>query len=293
MIGAIVLALLLDAPAPKASPRPRPTPTPVPFDLVEGSQTDPPVESTPLNPMEVVPSPPPVESVPLNPPRFTSVEKANRRGFTVDAQLGALGTVTGENGTEVSPTFWVNASGPIALGSEKSYGRLGARLGLTSSPGTTFNAADVKTYNAAEAGFWGGYVIGSFRDVETTILVEGDFASRIKGTNDPKPLNRLSRSAGIGLRFDARKSNANMAVLVGFDEATSSCTGNAICTGFHSGVAIMLYGQVPIVKGAILFTGDCSLSLGGSVDWLIRRDILRIGAVVDPVQMVKVIQGAK
>ena len=282
----VVLALagfaFADAPAPAPSPKPKrprvaasPAPIAEPFDL---ASTEPPEEV----------QPPPL-IIPIAPPPPTSVEKANARGFHVDTQFGALATVTGETGTDVQPTFWINTDGPLALGS-RSIGRLGARLGLTSSPGTTFNALDVKTYNAVEADLFGGYVIGAFKAVETMVVVEGGFASRVKGSTDPRPLNRLVRSAGLGLRFDARKSNASMTIKGGFDEATTSCSGNAICTGVHSGFALMFRGQVPIAKGA-LFTGDCSLSLGGSVDWLTRRDILRVALVLDPAEALKAIRG--
>ena len=290
LVAAAFLALLAasafaDAPAPAPSPKPKrpravasPAPIAEPFDL------------TPTDPPEEV-QPPPLITTPIAPPPPTSVEKANARPFHVDSQMGALATLTGDTGTDITPTFWINADGPIALGSDRSIGRIGARIGLSSSPGQVVNAADVKTYRAAEVGLWAGYVIGHFRDVDTTLVIEGDFSSRLKGSADPAPLNRLVRAAGAGLRFDARKSNASMSVLGGFDEASSSCDATVICTGVHSGFALMVYGQVPIVQGAVLFIGDVSLSVGGSVEYFKRRDIMRIGAVVDPVQMVKVIRG--
>jgi hypothetical protein len=282
LAGAALCGADAPAPAPKkaAKPKPKSSPSPIaePFDLVP---TDPPEEV----------QPPPLIATPIAPPPPTSIEKANARPFHVDTQMGALATLTGDTGTDITPTFWINADGPIALGSDRSVGRIGARIGLSSSPGQTFNAADVKTYRAAEVGLWAGYVIGHFRDVDTTVVLEGDFSSRMKGSSDPAPLVRLVRAAGAGLRFDARKTSASMTVLAGFDEASASCNSTVICTGVHSGLALMVYGQVPIVQGAVLFTGDVTLSVGGSVDYFRRRDIMRIGAVVDPVQMVKVIRG--
>lgn len=273
-----------DAPAPKPKrPRavatPRPSPTPEPFDL-ENPPTDPPEEVLP--PPVLAPSPPP-------PP--TSIEKANARPFRVLTAMGALGTVTADGGTDITPTFWVDTDGPIALGNDHAYGRLGARIALSSSPGETVNAADVRTYRSASVALRAGYVVGHFRDVETMALVEGSFASRLKGTTNPDPLNRLARAAGLGLRFDHRKSSAYMAVLAGFDEASANCDAIVVCTGAHSGWAFMAYGQVPIVSGAVLFTGDVTLSLGGSTTYFRRRDIMRIGAVLDPVQAVRVMKG--
>lgn len=282
----LLVAATAFADAPARSPKPKrprvvasPSPAPIaePFDLVP---TDPPEEVPP--PPLLIPSPPP-------PP--TSIEKANARPFRVTTMAGALATLTGDTGTDITPTFWIETDGPIAFGSDRSIGRLGARIGLSSSPGQTFNAADVKTYRAAEVGLWAGYVIGHFRDVDTTVVAEAGFASRMKGAVDPAPRDKLVHSAGIGLRFDARKSNASMTVLGGFDEASATCTSVVVCTGVHSGFAAMVRGQVPIVQGAVLFTGDVVLSVGGSASYFKRRDIMRIGAVIDPVAAVKVIRG--
>lgn len=285
MILALLLALTLDAPAPTAKkPKPKPTPSPVvvePIDI-EGVQTDPP---------EPLPSPTPVPlPTPLPSPKPTPIERANARPFRVQTELGALVTMTGDAGTDVTPTFWVNADGPLALGS-KSYGRVGARLGLSTSPGQSLALADIRTYRAAEVGLYLGVVVGHYRDVDTTLVVEGDFASRLKGTQDLAPRNRLVRSAGAGIRFDAAKSNASMTLLAGFDEGSATCDPGIVCTGFHSGLAFMLYGQVPIVQGAVLLVGDATLSAGGSVAYFRRRDVLRLGVVVDPVESIKVIRG--
>jgi hypothetical protein len=278
---------LADAPAPKPrrprAAQPSPSPTPVPFDLVP---TDPP-ESLPEEPAPA-PSPSPT---PAPPP--SSLDKANGRPFRVLTAVGALGTVTADGGTDVTPTVWVDTEGPIALGNDHAYGRLGARIALSSSPGETVNAADVATYRSASVGLRAGYVIGHFRDVETMALAEGSFSSRLKGSTNPPPLNRLVRAGGIGLRFDHRKSNAYLAALVGFDEASASCDAQVVCTGLHSGWALMAYGQVPIVSGAVLFTGDVTLSVGGSATYFRRRDIMRIGAVLDPVQAIRVLKGSK
>jgi hypothetical protein len=279
-----------DAPAPSpkpqrpravATPQPSPTP-PEPFDL---APVDAPGEPQPDSTPAPSPSPSPI---PLTP-----VEEANDRGFEYDVQAGALMTVTGEAGTDITPTLWINTSGPLALGSERSWGRVGARLGLSTAPGETQIDLSSLNYKAAEVGLWAGYIIGRRRDVETTLVIEGDFASRIKGTTEPAPGTRLARAAGLGVRFDARESNASMTLLGGFDESTASCVSTAVCTGVHSGFAFMIYGQLPIVRGAVLLTGDCSLSIGGDATWLTRRDILRLGLVIDPVQAVKVLRGEK
>lgn len=282
MILSAVLWFALDAPAPKPKPRPTPTPIVEPIDLPP--PTDPPTVMPAAAPYEA-PAPAPSPS-----PTPTPIEKANSRPFKVQTELGALMTVTGDGGTDITPTFWVNADGPLALGT-KSYGRVGARLGLSSSPGQTFNAADVRTYRAAEVGLYVGYVVGHYRDVDTAIVLEGDFASRLKGSQDLPPKDRLVRAAGAGIRFDAVKSNASMTLLAGFDEASATCDPGIVCTGLHSGMAFMLYGQVPIVQGAVLLVGDATLSVGGSVAYFRRRDILRLGLVLDPVQTIKVIRG--
>jgi hypothetical protein len=271
------------APAPKKAAQPKPSPTPVPFDL---APVDVPGEPQPDTPAPA-PSPSPT------PPPLTPIAEANDRGFEYDVQAGALMTVTGEAGTDIDPTIWINASGPLALGSERSWGRVGARLGLSTAPGETAIDLTSLNYRAAEVGLWAGYIVGRRRDVETTLVLEGDFASRIKGTTQPAPGSRLARAAGLGVRFDARESNASMTLLGGFDESTASCVSTAVCTGFHSGFAFVIYGQLPIVRGAVLLTGDCSLSIGGGASWLTRRDILRFGLVVDPVQAVKVLRGEK
>lgn len=286
MITTLLLALALDAPPPAArqrAPRPSPSPIVVPFDLVP---TDPP-EALPEAPAAPEPTPSPSPS-PAAVEEANSIEEANSRGFHFDSQLGALGTITAADGTEASPFFWVNTDGPIAIGS-RSIGRLGARIGLTTAPGATFSITDVTTYNAVEADFWGGYVVGAFSGVETTVFLEGGFASRMKGASDPPPLRRLSRSAGAGIRFDARESSAYVAVKGGFDEATTNCkpAPGRDCSGFHAGFALMLRGQVPIYKDSVLLTGDVSLSIGGSTSWLQRVDILRLGFALDPIASLK------
>ena len=291
MLNALLLVLALDAPAPAASPKPKPKPVPVvvsspePFD----APVDVPGEKQPDTPAS---SPPPPVVVVVEKP--TPVEKANARGFHYDSQIGALFTATAANDdTKVSPFFWINTDGPIPIGNGHSFGRLGSRFGLTTAPGKTLNALDVNTYNALEADFWGGYVIGALKGVETTLIVEGGFASRVRGATESEPQRRLSRSFGGGIRFDARKSSAYALAKIGFDEATTSChTTSAMalppdCYDFHSGVALMMRGQVPLYKDAVLFTGDVSLSLGGSVSWLDRRDILRFGVAMNPVETVK------
>jgi len=293
VLGIVALIVFLwpgsahaDAPAPKLKPhaKPSPSPTPVPFDLVEGAQTDPPT-------VEAV-AESPVPPAPVPSPKPTAVEKQNARPFHVDTQLGGLVTVTAEAGTAVTPTLWVNADGPLAIGNGHSLGRIGARLGLSSSPGQAINPVSVETFKSADVGIWYGYVVGHLRDVDTTVVVEGDFSSRLRGSKDQQPLDRLTRAVGVGVRFDARKSNASMTLLAGYDEASSSCPSTITCTGLHSGFAFMLYGQVPIVSGSVLFIADATLSAAASVPGLIqRRDVLRLGLVVDPVQAVKKLKG--
>jgi hypothetical protein len=285
----LAAAAYADAPAAKPSPRPRPSPSPVvePFDLVP---TDPPEPLPEAQPVEPVPVPA-AAPAPAPTPLPDLVARANARSFRVQTELGAMVTMTGESGTDVTPTFSVDVDGPLALGSRKSWGRLGARLGLSSSPGEAFNAADVRTYRAVDVGLSLGRIIGVLGDVSTMVLVEGTFSTRLKGSSEPPPRDRLVRSAGVGLRFMASRSNASLTAEVGYDEATASCAADVVCTGLHSGPAFLLYGQVPIIRGAVLFGGDVSLSTGQRVPWVKRRDIERITVVVDPVAMVNVIRG--
>jgi hypothetical protein len=292
LVAAAVVAastVYADAPAAKPSPRPRASASPIvePFDLVPTDppgplpeETPPAVEPAPLI-STPVPSPSPVELV----------ERANARGFRVGTEFGAMATMTGEGGTDITPTFNVDVDGPLALGSKKSWGRLGARLALSSSPGEAFNAADIQTYRAVDVGVSLGRIVGVLGDVSTMLLVEGTFSTRLKGSTQPAPRDRLVRSAGVGVRFMASRSNASLTTEVGYDEATASCASTVVCTGLRSGLAFLLYGQVPIIRGAVLFGGDVSLSSGQRVPWVTRRDVERITVVVDPVAMVNVIRG--
>jgi hypothetical protein len=329
-IAALIIALLIvigfawcpssyadaPAPAPKAKPRPVATPTPAPLICGEGIEgdgvdcncldrgTDPPtwVECLPptvrTRPAHM-PTPEAVAESPVPPspppsPKPTPIERQNARPFHVDTQIGGIITMSAEAGTDVTPTLWVNADGPLAIGNGHSLGRIGARLGLSSSPGQAINPVSVETFKSADVGIWYGYVVGHLRDVDTTVVIEGDFSSRLKGSNDQTPLKRLSRAVGAGVRFDARKSNASMTLLAGYDEASSSCPVTIDCTGIHSGFALMLYGQVPIVSGSVLFIADATLSVGASVPGVVtRRDVLRLGLVLDPVQAVKALKGGK
>lgn len=280
----------MDAPAPVAKPKASPSPSPRPA-VVEPIDIAPePVHEFEFAPEAVAESPVLPPPAPKPSPTPGPLTKENARPFHVDTQLGAVATLTGEAGTDVTPTFWVNADGPLAVGNKLSLGRLGARLGLSSSPGETFNAADIKTYKSMEAAIWLGRVVGKLGEVSTTIIAEGSFATRMKGSNDPEPLKRTVRSAGLGIRFDASRSNASLAALLGYDEATTTCDAGIDCTGLHSGLALILYGQVPIASGAVLFVGDASLGVTGGASYLQRRDIVRLGVVVDPVQTVKAIR---
>jgi hypothetical protein len=199
--------------------------------------------------------------------------------------------MTGDTGTDVTPTLWVNTNGPLAIGNGRSLGRIGARLGLSTSPGETFTATNLEAYKSASAGFWYGVIIGHLRDVDTTVVAEGSFSSRLKGSTEDEPRSRLVRSLGAGVKFDARKSNASGTFLLGWDEASATCPDQISCQGFHSGLSLMMYGQLPI-SGGVLLVGDATLSISGSLENVIERhDILRIGIVIDPVEAVKSIKG--
>lgn len=270
------------APTPKNSPKPKPSPIVEPIDIVP---TDPP---TPLPEDTLVEQPPVVTTTTVEKP--SALKKQNAKGFHVDTQLGALVTMTGDAGTDVTPTFWVNANGPLAIGDGRSLGRLGTRLGLSTAPGETFTATDLQTYKSASAGFWYGIIVGHLRDIDTTVAVEGTFSSRMKGSADLAPRSRLVRSAGLGVKFDARKSNASGTFMLGWDEASATCPDQISCQGFHSGLALMIYGQLPISSG-VLFVGDATLSVSSSLAGVIERhDVLRVGIVVDPVEAVKSIK---
>lgn len=289
MIALLLLSLMIDAPAPQ--PKSKPSPSPV---VIEKVDTDPPtlypepiiLEAEPVPPVPPVPPPPPP------PPPVVEVKGpvaiANEAPFRVRSQMGALITTTGDGGTGLTPTLAIDVEGPLAYGDGKSLGRAGARIGLSSAPGQSiFSVADVTNYKSVEIGLRLGRVIGAIGSVTTAVVAEGSFASRIKGSDDRQPLNRLSRSLGIGLSFANEEANAFITTLVGYDEASSSCQPPVICTGVHSGLAFLIYGQVPILDGKILFGGDVTLSAGHSVYWAVRRDIERVFVVVDPVAIFK------
>lgn len=227
------------------------------------------------------PVPPPVKASPAPNPNAGPVE--------ISSQLGGVVTLTPDAGTAVTPTGWINVDGPIALGGSIPA-RIYARIGITSAPGATIDLADVKTYKAAEVGLGLYRVIGSHDEVSTAVIGEFSFASRIKGAQDVAPLTRLVRSAGVGLRFEAKRSGASFTGLLGYDEATTQCQPPLICTGIHSGLAFMAYGQAPI-GGGVQIIADVSMSVGASTSYAPRRDVFRLGVVLDPAAAVAAIRG--
>jgi hypothetical protein len=225
-------------------------------------------------------------------PSPSLIEQANAAAFEVHSQLGALVTTTGStdagNGASgLGPTVEVYAEGPLAFGTGQSLGRVGARLVLTTAPGQSADSADATNYRAVEVGLRYARVVGLLNSVRTALVLEGSFTNRLKGANDPKPLNRLVRSLAAGISFDAPESNANVSLLAGYDEATASCTAPVICTGFRSGLTFLLYGQVPILDGRVLFGGDVSIASGAQVPWVQRRDVERVFVVVDPAKVLQ------
>lgn len=289
MISLLLLVAMMDAPAPQPSPTSKPKVKvaepviyPEPIDI----QPEPEFES----PLPIpTPAPPPLVVVPLAAasPVPSLISQANSAAFSVRSQMGALVTTTAEGGTGLATTIEVDAEGPLAVGEGRSLGRIGARINLTSEPGQEADSADVTNYRGVEIGLRVGRVVGIIGDVRTLVMAEGTFTTRLKGAADAPPLNRLSRSLGAGLTFESQKGNASLTTMIAYDEATTSCDARVICTGFHSGAAFLVYGQVPILDGRVLFGGDVSLNVGAANPLVRRRDIERVFVVVDPVAIFK------
>lgn len=231
--------------------------------------------SSPALAQDLPPDPPAPKASPSPDPNAAPLE--------ISAEVGMVTTTTSEAGTVAQPTGFIEVEGPLVLG-HSAVARIGARLGLTSAPGQTFDQADFKTWRALEVGFLVDRVIGHMtvggQDITTALIAEAGFASRLKGAADPRPLDRLVRSYGAGLRFQAR-GGPSLTAEYASDEATGQ------------GAALILYGRAPIhaANGAFVFFGDVSIAIGPRVAWAPRRDVERIGLVVLPTELVQAIKG--
>lgn len=198
---------------------------------------------------------------------------ANAAPVSVTASAGGLVTLTGEAGTAITPSAWIEVDGPIVVGS-LALARVNARLGLTTAPGESIDVANPETFKAAEAALGVARIVGrreaDGQVVTTAVVAEAGFASRLPG--EPGPRERLIRHAGVGVQLAERVSGAALSLLYGFDEAAGD-------RGYGQ---VMVYGQVPIpaTKGALLLVGDATLSVG-AFEGAKQRDVLRLGVSAD------------
>lgn len=219
-----------------------------------------------------------------DPPPPSAVQKANAEGFAVNTQMGAMVVTTSESGTGLTPTIWADAEGPLAYGDGNSIGRIGARIGLTGTQGKALDGTSLN-YKGVEVDLRAGRVIGLLGDVRTVLLAEYGFTTLIKGATQARPVQGLAHSFGAGLSFESKDGTAQLAILPGFDEATTSCVLPIVCTGMHSGFAILIYGHVPILDGRVLFGGDVSIAAAPSGAGVTRTSVERVFTVVDPVRV--------
>lgn len=202
-------------------------------------------------------------------PAAAAEDNPNADPVTISVQAGAVATLSGDTGTAVTPTGWIEVEGPLAVG-KTSLARVYTRLGITSLPGEQLDVSDPATFKAAEVGFGLGRIVGRLRmgeqDVTTTVVAEWGFASRLP---EPEPAQRLVRHYGAGVRLQERKSGASLTILYGRDEAAGD-------RGYGQW---LVYGQVPIAgtKGAVVLVGDATLSAGPEVAGRAQRDVLRLG----------------
>lgn len=216
----------------------------------------------------------------------SALQCANGAGFSVDSQVGAMTVTTSDTGTGLTPTISVDAEGPLVFGSG-SVGRIGARLVLTGEPGQAIDGTDPTNYKGVETDLRACRVVGVSGDVRTALCAEYGFTTLIKGSTQARPRNGLVRSFGVGLSFASASGSAQLTIEGGFDEATTSCSLPVVCTGIHSGFAAMIYGQVPILDGKVLFGGDVSIAVAPAFTTVQRTSVERVFVTVDPVKALK------
>jgi hypothetical protein len=221
-----------------------------------------------------------------------TVKSANAASFGVTSQVGAMVVTTTDSGTGLTPMMSIDAEGPLAFGEGFSLGRIGARIGLTSSPGQAFDGSDPTNYKGVEISLRLGRVIGVRGDIRTLVLAEYGFTTLIKGSNQARPRDGLVHSFGVGLAFESKDASSQLVIEPGFDEATTRCSLPIVCTGLHSGFALLIYGQVPILDGKVQFGGDVSIAGTGSVGGVTRNSVERVFVVADPVRVIKGAQPA-
>jgi hypothetical protein len=217
-------------------------------------------------------------------PAPSEITLANRAPFAVQTQLGAMVVTTSDTGTGLTPTLWADADGPLVFGTT-SIGRVGARIGLTGTPGQAFDGTDATNYKGVEVDLSVGRVVGVLDDIRTSVIAEYGFTTLVKTGTQARPKNGLVHSFGVGFAFDSK--DAQLVIEGGFDEATTKCAPPLMCVGLHSGFAFLLYGHVPILGGKVLFGGDVSITPSASVAGVERNNIERVFTVVDPVLLFK------
>jgi len=192
----------------------------------------------------------------------------------LSATAGAVVTMSGDAGTTVLPTGFVDVDGPLVLG-KSSIARVHVALGISTEPGASLELADPTTFKSAEVTLSAYRVVGRLalgdQEISTGLVALWGFASRLPGVVEPA--ERLVRHYGGGVRLEERKSGAYLVVAYGRDEAV----------GPRGWGTWMLWGQVPIAgtKGALLIVGDASLAVGPRNIGVQQRDIFRLGVSVD------------
>jgi hypothetical protein len=221
----------------------------------------------------------PATVAPTPAPPVPSAVDANEDPFSVSVTAGGLVTLGGDSPTEITPTAYIEADGPLVVG-ELALGRVGARVGLSTSPGETLDLADVRTWRAADVALSVERVVGRkrsdregelYQDICTSAVFEWGFASR-QDKGGEQPQTRLVRHYGAGVRFRERVSGASLTALYGRDEEA----------GERGWGQWMLFSDLPIpaTKGTIILAADVTLS-AGPASTLAQRDIFRFGVVVD------------
>ncbi len=194
--------------------------------------------------------------------------------MTVTVTGGGIVSMTGEVGSTIDPTGFVEVEGPLPI-SDTTIARAYTRIGITTVPGEDFDLTSVEKWRAAEAAIGVKRVIGRLnsgdQNILTSLVFEMGFTSRLGDV--PRPKERLSRHYGGGVRVEERKSGASISILYGRDESAGDI-------GYGQ---IMVYGQVPITgtRGILVLAGDATVSPGPAGGVYKQRDTLRLGLVAD------------
>ena len=199
-------------------------------------------------------------------------------GPEVHVSAGALATMSGDAGTDVTPTAFVEVESPVAVGGFDHL-RFTGRLGISSAPGASIDLADPQTFKAAEVGLGVGWQVGETEGVRTLIVAEAGFQTRLPG--DPQPLDRVLSHWGGGVRL-AHASAGSITVLLGRDQGADTAPRDPASAEPYAGLQAMIYGSlaVPSTKGILNLVGDATVNVY-TPPGQVKRDIVRLGVLVD------------